>query len=72
MNFSGVGYISPEPMYPDRGDISAPVDPDLSSLKERKSSPKGKETPLLRLKNGALQAGLNERLQRIVALRKVL
>ncbi|CAH0729243.1 unnamed protein product, partial [Brenthis ino] len=67
---TGVGYISPEPMYPDRGDISAPVNPDISNLKEKKSSSEGKDTPLLRLKNGALQAGLNERLQRVVAMRK--
>ncbi|XP_026492829.1 protein Lilipod [Vanessa tameamea] len=68
---TGIGYISPEPMYPDRGDISAPVDADASMSKGSKnSSPEGKGTPLLRLRNGALQAGLKERLQRIVAMRK--
>ncbi|KAJ2952052.1 hypothetical protein O0L34_g4316 [Tuta absoluta] len=68
---TGAGYISPEPMYPDRGDISAPVSPDLSTTTgSLKSSPYGKETPLLRLRNGALQAGLNERLQRVVAKRQ--
>lgn len=72
--FPGVGYISPEPMYPDRGDISAPVNPDVSMSKDsQSSSPLYKETPLplLRLRNGALQAGLNERLQRVVTARKV-
>ncbi|KAJ8733469.1 hypothetical protein PYW08_001767 [Mythimna loreyi] len=69
---TGVGYISPEPMYPDRGDISAPVDADVSISKDiqRASVRLGKETPLLRLRNGALQAGLNERLHRVVAMRK--
>ncbi|XP_046963140.1 protein Lilipod isoform X2 [Vanessa cardui] len=68
---TGIGYISPEPMYPDRGDISAPVDADASMSKGSKnSSPEGKGTPLLRLRNGALQAGLKERLQRVVAMRK--
>ncbi|XP_026737445.1 protein Lilipod isoform X1 [Trichoplusia ni] len=69
---TGVGYISPEPMYPDRGDISAPADADLSMSKESQHSSllQGKETPLLRLRNGALQAGLNERLHRIVSRRK--
>ncbi|XP_072939349.1 protein Lilipod [Epargyreus clarus] len=60
---TGAGYISPEPMYPDRGDVSAPVGPAVSKVS-------GKETPLLRLRNGALQAGLNERLARVVTLRK--
>ncbi|KAG6456571.1 hypothetical protein O3G_MSEX009806 [Manduca sexta] len=69
---TGVGYISPEPMYPDRGDISAPLDADVSISKDMKNASitKGKEIPLLRMRNGALQAGLNERLQRVVALRK--
>ncbi|CAH2071706.1 unnamed protein product, partial [Iphiclides podalirius] len=67
---TGVGYISPEPMYSDRGDISAPVDADLSTLKEGVAAPDCKRTPLLRLRNGALQAGLNERLQKVVAMRK--
>ncbi|XP_013200279.2 protein Lilipod [Amyelois transitella] len=68
---TGSGYISPEPMYPDRGDISAsPVDLDTTLPKDKKSSPQGKETPLLKLRNGALQAGLGERLQRVVAKRK--
>ncbi|CAG4991582.1 unnamed protein product, partial [Parnassius apollo] len=72
---TGVGYISPEPMYPDRGDISAPVDADLSTAKDGREQTQRdttftKETPLLRLRNGALQAGLNERLQKVVALRK--
>lgn len=58
-------------MYPDRGDISAPVEPDVSITKNGQGSPPGKEAPLLRLRNGALQAGLNERLQRVVAARKV-
>ncbi|CAG4918240.1 unnamed protein product [Colias eurytheme] len=68
---TGVGYISPEPMYPDRGDISAPIDASISITKENNASvSQGKEIPLLRLRNGALQAGLNERLHRIVAMRK--
>ncbi|CAH1646983.1 unnamed protein product [Spodoptera littoralis] len=69
---TGVGYISPEPMYPDRGDISAPLDADVSISKDsqRAAEKRGKETPLLRLRNGALQAGLNERLHRVVAMRK--
>ncbi|XP_053603532.1 protein Lilipod [Plodia interpunctella] len=68
---TGAGYISPEPMYPDRGDISAsPVDLDTSLSKDPKGSPQGKQTPLLKLRNGALQAGLNERLQRVVAMRQ--
>ncbi|XP_075971420.1 LMBR1-like protein lilipod [Anticarsia gemmatalis] len=68
---TGVGYISPEPMYPDRGDISAPVDANVSISKESQQAVRhGKETPLLRLRNGALQAGLNERLQRVAAMRK--
>ncbi|KAJ0178951.1 hypothetical protein K1T71_005726 [Dendrolimus kikuchii] len=68
---TGVGYISPEPMYPDRGDISAPLDADVSVSKDVQSPPaQGKEIPLLRLRNGALQAGLNERLQRVVSMRK--
>lgn len=68
-----MGYISPEPMYPDRGDISAPLDADVSLSKDSQHASvlRGKETPLLRLRNGALQAGLNERLQRVVAMRKV-
>ncbi|XP_041970408.1 protein Lilipod [Aricia agestis] len=68
---TGAGYISPEPMYPDNGDISAPINPDTSISKDKTvMSPEEKETPLLRLRNGALQAGLNERLQKIVTLRK--
>ncbi|CAB3236734.1 unnamed protein product [Arctia plantaginis] len=68
---TGVGYISPEPMYPDRGDISALVDAGVSISKEsHQSILQGKETPLLRLRNGALQAGLNQRLKRVVAMRK--
>ncbi|CAH2105358.1 unnamed protein product [Euphydryas editha] len=68
---TGIGYISPEPTYPDRGDISAPVNPNASMSKGSKNpSPEGKDTPLLRLRNGALQAGLNERLQKVVAMRK--
>ncbi|KAH9634531.1 hypothetical protein HF086_016619 [Spodoptera exigua] len=69
---TGVGYISPEPMYPDRGDISAPLDADVSITKDsqRAAVKRGKETPLLRLRNGALQAGLNDRLHRVVAMRK--
>ncbi|XP_045447019.1 protein Lilipod [Melitaea cinxia] len=68
---TGVCYISPEPTYPDRGDISAPANPNVSMSKGSKNpSPEGKETPLLRLRNGALQAGLNERLQKVVAMRK--
>nr|XP_049694919.1 protein Lilipod isoform X1 [Helicoverpa armigera] len=69
---TGVGYISPEPMYPDRGDISAPVDADVSISKDSQlASPRGKDaTPLLRLRNGALQAGLNDRLHRVVQMRK--
>ncbi|KAJ8727404.1 hypothetical protein PYW07_001523 [Mythimna separata] len=69
---TGVGYISPEPMYPDHGDISAPLDADVSLSKDSKraSVRLGKETPLLRLRNGALQAGLSERLHRVVAMRK--
>ncbi|XP_034829944.1 protein Lilipod isoform X1 [Maniola hyperantus] len=69
---TGVGYISPEPTYPDRGDISASINPNVSVTKDIRSSSvkEGKETPLLRLRNGALQAGLNERLHKIVALRK--
>ncbi|KAF9417790.1 hypothetical protein HW555_005204, partial [Spodoptera exigua] len=69
---TGVGYISPEPMYPDRGDISAPLDADVSISKDsqRAAVKRGKETPLLRLRNGALQAGLNDRLHRVVAMRK--
>ncbi|XP_032513014.2 protein Lilipod [Danaus plexippus] len=63
---TGVGYISPEPMYPDRGDISAPVTPDVS----KDGISVNKETPLLRLSNGALQAGLNQRLRQVVAMRK--
>ncbi|XP_061711360.1 protein Lilipod [Cydia pomonella] len=59
---SGIGYISPEPMYPDRGDVSS------SSIDSVKKD--AQETPLLRLRNGALQAGLNERLKKIVAMRK--
>ncbi|XP_048479208.1 protein Lilipod isoform X2 [Plutella xylostella] len=63
---TGIGYISPEPMYPDRGDISAPLDMDVS-----KSPGVGKlAPPLLRLRNGALQAGLNERLRSVVGRRK--
>lgn len=58
-------------MYPDRGDISAPVNPDISMSNSQSSSPVCKDTPLLRLRNGALQAGLNDRLQRVVAARKV-
>ncbi|XP_045765445.1 protein Lilipod isoform X2 [Maniola jurtina] len=68
---TGVGYISPEPMYPDRGDISASINPNVSITKDiRSSSAIEGKTPLLRLRNGALQAGLNERLQKIVAMRK--
>ncbi|XP_068630945.1 protein Lilipod [Battus philenor] len=68
---TGVGYISPEPMYPDRGDISAPVTTDLSMTKDgHMTALHCMETPLLRLRNGALQAGLNERLQKVVAMRK--
>ncbi|XP_059056652.1 protein Lilipod [Achroia grisella] len=68
---TGVGYITPEPMYPDRGDISFPVDADTSLLKDVSDSVlQGKETPLLRLRNGALQAGLTDRLARVVTLRK--
>ncbi|XP_063376981.1 protein Lilipod [Cydia fagiglandana] len=59
---SGIGYISPEPMYPDRGDVSS------SSIDSVKKD--SQDTPLLRLRNGALQAGLNERLKKIVAMRK--
>ncbi|XP_048007469.1 protein Lilipod [Leguminivora glycinivorella] len=59
---SGIGYISPEPMYPDRGDVSSS---SIDSVKKEVQ-----ETPLLRLRNGALQAGLNERLKKIVAMRK--
>ncbi|XP_049869733.1 protein Lilipod [Pectinophora gossypiella] len=66
---TGAGYISPEPMYPDRGDVSASINPDLS-MKGSRSSPLGKETPLLRLRNGALQAGLADRLHTVVAARK--
>lgn len=59
-------------MYPDRGDISAPLDADVSLSKDVQRTPaQAKEVPLLRLRNGALQAGLNERLQRVVAMRKV-
>lgn len=60
-------------MYPDRGDISAPLDADVSISKDsqRAAVKRGKETPLLRLRNGALQAGLNERLHRVVSMRKV-
>lgn len=75
---SGVGYISPEPIYIDRGDLSAPVidvDPSIKDQTDQsvldvshKSIP---DTPLLRLRNGALQAGLKDRLERIVAKRKV-
>lgn len=68
---TGVGYISPEPMYPDRGDISAPVDANVFVSKDSSQSMlQGKEPPLLRLRNGALQAGLNDRLQKVVAMRK--
>lgn len=67
-----MGYISPEPMYPDRGDISALVDAAVSISKDSHHSIlQGKETPLLRLRNGALQSGLNQRLKRVVAMRKV-
>ncbi|KAL0882188.1 hypothetical protein ABMA27_000733 [Loxostege sticticalis] len=68
---TGVGYISPEPMYPDRGDISAPLDADLSLSKDKlhTSPDKLDKTPLLRLRNGALQAGLNDRLHKVVAKR---
>ncbi|KOB74000.1 Protein LMBR1L [Operophtera brumata] len=55
-------------MYPDRGDISAPLDADVSMSKDNPHSlSRGKETPLLRLRNGALQAGLKERLHRVVS-----
>lgn len=68
---TGVGYISPEPMYPDRGDISAPVDANVFVSKDSSQSMlQGKEPPLLRLRNGALQAELNDRLQKVVAMRK--
>lgn len=68
---TGAGYIIPEPMYPDRGDISSPVDLDSSMSKDVSGSVLyDKETPLLRLRNGALQAGLNDRLARVVALRE--
>ncbi|GBP39446.1 Protein Lilipod [Eumeta japonica] len=70
---TGVGYITPEPMYPDRGDVSAPIDSDVSlKSTEAEGSVKTEEsvTPLLRLRNGELQAGLNDRLQKIVAKRK--
>ncbi|XP_014371044.2 protein Lilipod [Papilio machaon] len=66
---TGAGYISPEPMYVDHGDISAPVNANLSRAKDVIDQ-HCKETPLLRLRNGALQAGLNERLEKIVAMRK--
>lgn len=68
-----MGYISPEPMYPDRGDISAPLDADLSLSKDKlhTSPDKLDKTPLLRLRNGALQAGLNDRLHKVVAKRMV-
>ncbi|XP_028165441.1 protein Lilipod-like, partial [Ostrinia furnacalis] len=69
LSVTGVGYISPEPMYPDRGDISAPLDADLSLSKDKLHASPRKETPLLRLRNGALQAGLNDRLQKVVAKR---
>lgn len=69
---TGVCYISPEPMYSDKGDFSEPLDLDVSMCKEKKNaaSPGIDKVPLLRLRNGALQAGLNERLQKIVAMRK--
>ncbi|KAM3961018.1 LMBR1-like protein lilipod isoform 1-T2 [Aphomia sociella] len=67
---TGAGYIIPEPMYPDRGDISCPVDADSSISKDTSSMLYCKETPLLRLRNGALQAGLGDRLAKVVAMRK--
>ncbi|CAK1545921.1 unnamed protein product [Leptosia nina] len=68
---TGASYISPEPMCPDRGDISAPLNLSTSDVKDSKIfQADGKEIPLLRLRNGALQVGLNERLQRIVTMRK--
>lgn len=71
---TGRGYISPEPMYPDSGDISAPLDADMSISKERQhaSLTRGKEVPLLRRRNGELQAGLKDRLQRVVAMKMVI
>ncbi|XP_022117948.1 protein Lilipod [Pieris rapae] len=67
---TGASYITPEPMCPDRGDISASVDVSVSDSKAKIVEPDEKQIPLLRLRNGALQAGLNERLHRIVAKRK--
>ncbi|KAI8424090.1 hypothetical protein MSG28_002698 [Choristoneura fumiferana] len=61
---SGRSYISPEPMYPDKGDVSS------SSL----DSPKKEAnygTPLLQLQNGELQSGLKEHLKKITAKKKV-
>ncbi|XP_045517723.1 protein Lilipod isoform X2 [Pieris brassicae] len=66
----GASYITPEPMCPGRGDISASVDVSVSDSKAKIVEPDEKQIPLLRLRNGALQAGLNERLHRIVAMRK--
>ncbi|XP_050669818.1 protein Lilipod [Leptidea sinapis] len=66
---TGGGYISPEPMYPERGEVSAPVELSFSTTKETPVF-QGKDVPLLRLRNGALQAGLNERLHRVVTKRK--
>ncbi|CAH4035678.1 unnamed protein product [Pieris brassicae] len=67
---TGASYITPEPMCPGRGDISASVDVSVSDSKAKIVEPDEKQIPLLRLRNGALQAGLNERLHRIVAMRK--
>ncbi|XP_047525733.1 protein Lilipod [Pieris napi] len=67
---TGASYITPEPMCPGRGDISASVDDSVSDSKAKIVEPDEKQIPLLRLRNGALHAGLNERLHRIVAMRK--
>lgn len=67
-----MGYISPEPMYPDKGDISAAVDADTSRSKDSTATTGEPGTaPLLKLRNGALQAGLHERLRVVVARRQV-
>ncbi|VVC99794.1 unnamed protein product [Leptidea sinapis] len=56
---TGGGYISPEPMYPERGEVSAPVELSYSTTKETPVF-QGKDVSLLRLRNGTLQAFLNE------------
>lgn len=74
---SGVSYISPEPMYVDKGDLSSPVIDAVPLTKDELDQTMidttmrfAPDTPLLGLKNGALQAGLRERLEAVIAKKK--